>query len=99
MTTSATTKAGTKPLATAPIVRPLAEIIEAARQANCGECWQVPGAPCAHGPAGADGVHVARLDRAFRRGLISGPELVAVLQALTAFTSDTLVYDVPPEVV
>ena len=89
----------TRTLATAPPVRPLPEVLEAARQVNCGHCWKEPGPPCATSPAGAGGVHVARLDRAFRRGLVSGPELVAVLQALTAFTSDTVVYDVPPAVV
>jgi len=30
-----------------------------------------------------------------RRGLISGPELIAVLQALDAFTNATIVCDVP----
>jgi hypothetical protein len=79
--------------------RPLHDICEAARMANCGHCWKEPGPPCATSPAGADGVHVARLDRAFRRGLVSGPELVAVLQALETFTSATVVFDVPPEVV
>jgi len=38
-------------------VRPLPEICQAARQANCGECWQVPGKPCTAGP---EGDHVAR---------------------------------------
>jgi hypothetical protein len=33
-----------------------------------------------------------------RRGLVSGPELVAVLQALVTFDSATLVYDVAPAV-
>jgi hypothetical protein len=39
------------------------------------------------------GYHVARLSRAFRRGLISGPELIAVLQTTDAFTSSTVVWD------
>jgi hypothetical protein len=67
--------------------------------ANCGECWQHPGAPCAQGPDGPDGYHVARLSRAMRRGLITGPELIAVLQALVTFNSATVVYDVAPTVV
>jgi hypothetical protein len=66
--------------------------------ANCGECWQHPSTPCAQGPDGADGYHVARLARAMRRGLISGPELVAVLQALVAFDTATVVFDVAPAV-
>jgi hypothetical protein len=89
----------TSPLAVAPTVRPLPGVLEAARQVNCGECWKEPGPPCVTSLAGADGVHVARLDRAFRRGLISGAELIAVLQALTAFSSATVVYDVPAAVV
>jgi hypothetical protein len=67
--------------------------------ANCGHCWTKPGTPCTQGPDGADGYHVARLSRAMRRGLISGPELVAVLQALVTFNSATVVYDVTPAVV
>jgi len=55
-----------------PTVRSLQEICQAARQANCGECWQKPGKPCAHDP---EGDHVARFGRAARRGLITGPEL------------------------
>ena len=71
-------------------VRPLAGICEAARQANCGECWQVPGTPCTPG-----GDHVARFGRAMRRGLISGPDLLAVLGTLDAFTTATVICDAP----
>lgn len=67
-------------------VRPLNEICEAARCANCGECWQVPGKPCT-----PEGDHVARFGRAMRRGLISGPDLVAVLGTLDAFTTATVI--------
>jgi hypothetical protein len=66
--------------------RSLAEICQAARQANCGECWQVPGKPCTPG-----GDHVARFGRAARRGLITGPELVSVLSQFGAFTTATVV--------
>jgi hypothetical protein len=76
-----------------PQARGLHEICEAARRVNCGECWQVPGKPCTADP---DGYHVARLGRTMRRGLISGPDLIAVLQALVEFTSATVVYDVTP---
>jgi hypothetical protein len=72
----------------APAVRSLAEICQAARQANCGECWQGPGRPCTRNP---EGDHVARFGRAARRGMISGPELVAVLGRLEAFTTATVV--------
>ena len=74
----------------APLARSLHEICELVRQANCGECWQVPGTPCT-----PEGDHVARFGRAMRRGLIAGPELIAVLQSLDAFTSATIVCDVP----
>ena len=42
------------------------------------------------------GYHVARFGRAMRRGLISGPDLIAVLETLDAFTSGTVVYDERP---
>ena len=71
-----------------PVVRSRHEICELARLVNCGECWQVPGQPCT-----PEGDHVARL--AMRQGLISGDDLIAVLQALDAFTSATIVCDVP----
>ena len=70
----------------APTVRPLPEICRAARQVNCGECWQVPGKPCT-----PEGDHVARFGRAARRGLITGHELVAILGRLEAFTTATVV--------
>jgi hypothetical protein len=73
--------------APAPLLaRSLHEICELVRQANCGECWQVPGIPCTPG-----GDHVARFGRAMRRGLISGPDLVAVLGTLDAFTTATVI--------
>jgi hypothetical protein len=86
--------AKTTTAARAPAARSLREICEAARQANCGECWQVPGAPCSQDP---DGDHVARFARAMRRGLISGAELIAVLQPLGTFTGSTLVYGQPAD--
>jgi hypothetical protein len=72
----------------APTTRSLPEICEAARRANCGECWQVPGKPCTGNP---EGDHVARFGRAARRGLITGPELVSVLAAFDVFTTATIV--------
>jgi hypothetical protein len=70
----------------APAARSLHEICEAARRVNCGECWHAPGKLCT-----PEGDHVARFGRALRRGLITGPDLIAVLQALDAFTSATVV--------
>jgi hypothetical protein len=80
-----------KNTAVSPPAAPLRqEICELARLVNCGECWQVPGKPCT-----PEGDHVARFGRAMRRGLISGADLIAVLQALDAFTNATIVCDVP----
>lgn len=78
--------------------RSLHEILVAASMARCGQCWKEPGVPCAHSPVGDEGFHVARLGRGMRRGLITGRELVSVLQTLVAFDSATLVYDVPSAV-
>ena len=72
----------------APAARSLAEICEAARQVNCGECWQVPGKPCTRNP---EGDHVARFGRAARRGRITGPEFVSVLGTFDGFTTATIV--------
>jgi len=77
-------------VASPPATRSLHEIRMDARRANCGECWQVPGKPCT-----PEGDHVARLGRALRRGLITGPEMIAVLQTLDAFTNATIVRDIP----
>jgi hypothetical protein len=74
----------------ASAARSLHEICQAARRVNCGECWQVPGKPCT-----PEGDHVARFGRAMRRGLISGPDLLAVLGALDAFTTATVIFDAP----
>lgn len=82
----------------ASAARSLHEILVAASMARCGQCWKEPGVPCAHSPVGDEGFHVARLGRGMRRGLITGRELVSVLQTLVAFDSATLVYDVPSAV-
>ena len=84
MTTNTTTAASP------PVARSRHEVCELARLVNCGECWQVPGKPCT-----PEGDHVARFGRAMRRGLISGADLIEVLQGLDAFTNTTIVRDVP----
>ena len=88
--------------------RSLHEICESACEANCGHCWALPGDECVFTTVPvslpvtrgtplqpARGYHVARFARAMRRGLISGPDLIAVLQALDAFNNDTIVRDIP----
>ncbi len=74
--------------------RPLAEITADALRANCGagDCWAAPGEPCSCAP----GVHLARYARARRKGLLSGPDMCAVLDAVTpdpdsVFTPATVV--------
>ena len=94
--------------ASPPAARSLHEICEDARRANCGECWVLPGDECVYTTAPVSvpvipgtlvrpvrGYHVARFGRAMRRGLISGADLIEVLQGLDAFTNDTVVYDAP----
>jgi hypothetical protein len=93
----------------APAARSLHEVCKDARCANCGECWALPGDECVFTTAPVSvpvtpgtpvqpvrGYHVARFGRAMRRGLISGPDLIAVLETLDAFTSGTVVYDETP---
>jgi hypothetical protein len=81
---------------TAP--RTLHAICELTRLAACGYCpaqgldW-----PCASSGSGnsPDGYHVARFIAAMHRGLISGADLMTVLDWAGAFTYRTLVYDQP----
>lgn len=75
-----------KAAAAAPVPRPPAEVCASARLATCGECWAGPGQPCT-----PEGDHVARFGRAVRRGLVTGPELIAVLNGLESFTTATVV--------
>jgi len=74
-------------------IRSLAELCELARMCPCGACWARPGEPCTRDP---EGDHVARYGRAMRKGLLTGPELIAVLGALDAFTNTTIVYNTAP---
>lgn len=71
--------------------RPLADILADAILADCGaaECWAHHLEPCKIPEPG--GVHVARLYRAERKGLITGRELHAVLDGLVVFTLSTVV--------
>jgi hypothetical protein len=70
-------------------VRTVADIIADAMGATCGHCWSHPAQPCYGTPPRA--VHVARLARAQRRGLISPADFMAVLQGPVVFTNDTVV--------
>ena len=92
-----------------PAAHSLREVCEAARQATCGHCWAGPGDECVFTSVPvsvpvtpgtpvkpARGYHVARFARAMRRGLITGPDLIAVLETVVCFTSATVVYDETP---
>jgi hypothetical protein len=63
------------------------EIAELVGRVNCGQCWARPGEPC----DAPGGYHLARFVRARRRGLISEPDLRAVLQAAVVFTLATVI--------
>jgi len=62
--------------------RTMAEVRELVGLATCGQCWARHREPCAVPPgAGPGSYHLARYDRACRRGLISGADMAAVLAA------------------
>lgn len=97
------------PAATEAAARSLHDICEDTRRANCGQCWAPPGDECIYTTAPMSvpvtrstpvrpvrGYHVARFSRAYRRGLITGPELTAALDTAGVFTSATVVYDETP---
>jgi hypothetical protein len=63
-----------------PAALSLHEILDAARMANCPQCWQRPGPPCT--VSGPPGDHLARYQRAERRGLITRADLAAVVATL-----------------
>ena len=62
--------------------RTLREITADALRANCGDgdCWARPGRPCSCAPA----VHLARYQRAHRRGLLSAEDMTIVVAAVVA---------------
>lgn len=66
-------------------------VAERARMANCPHCWQRPGRPCTI--AGPDGDHLARWQRAERRGLISREDLAAVVAGLEVIAGHVMIRD------
>ena len=74
-----------------PPSRPLADIIAAARLANCPQCWQRPGRPCTI--SGPPGDHLARFARALRRGVLSEADMAAVPGTAGACTMTTVIYE------
>jgi hypothetical protein len=56
------------------------QAVPAVRLANCPQCWRRPGRPCT--VSGPPGDHLARYQRAERRGLITRDELASVVVGL-----------------
>ena len=65
--------------------RPLRDLT---RLANCPQCWQRPGLPCT-----GSGDHLARYQRAERRGLIGREDLAAVVAGLEVIAPHIIVRD------
>jgi hypothetical protein len=71
--------------------RSLHESSVAARLANCPQCWQRPGRPCT--VSGPPGDHLARWQRAERRGLITRAELAAAVATLEVIAPHVIIRD------
>jgi hypothetical protein len=57
---------------------------------TCGFCWARPGVVC-----GAEGLHLARYVRAYRRGLLGQQDLAAICEALAQISAGHVVAEVP----
>ena len=68
---------------------PLVAVTDLVRLANCPQCWQRPGRPCTI--AGLPCDHLARWQRAERRGLISREELAAVVAGLEVIAAHVII--------
>jgi hypothetical protein len=66
-------------------------VADLVRMANCPHCWQRPGRPCTI--TGPDGDHLARWQRAERRGLISREDLAAAVAGLEVIAGHVIVRD------
>ena len=64
-------------------------VTDLVRLANCPQCWQRPGRPCA--VDGAPGDHLARWQRAERRGLIARDALAAVVAGLEVIAGHVII--------
>ena len=73
----------------APQARGLHETSEVVRLANCPQCWRRPGVPCT--VSGPPGDHLARWQRAERRGLISREDLAAVVAGLEVIAAHLII--------
>jgi hypothetical protein len=64
---------------------------QGARRVHCGQCWQVPGRPCTFTSPAGD--HLARYQRAERRGLITRAELARVVAGLEVIAAHVIIRD------
>jgi hypothetical protein len=76
------------PQAPGALGRSLHEIREDARLVNCPQCWRRPGPACT-----ARGDHLARYQRAERRGLIGREDLAAVIAGLEVIAAHVIIRD------
>jgi hypothetical protein len=68
-----------------------ASVATQARLVNCPQCWQVPGRPCTFTHPAGD--HLARYQRAERRGLIGREDLAAVVAELEVIAAHVIIRD------
>jgi hypothetical protein len=80
---------GHQPPAEAP--RGAVAVTDLVRLANCPQCWQRPGRPCT--VSGPPGDHLARWQRAERRGLITRAELAAAVATLDVIAPHVIIRD------
>ncbi len=71
--------------------RAIVTVTDLVRLANCPQCWQRPGKPCT--VSGAPGDHLARWQRAERRGLIGRDALAAVVASLEVIAAHVIIRD------
>lgn len=76
---------------TAPAVGQPPGLYEIARLVPCGHCWARPGVWCTF--SGPRGLHLARYQRAERKGLLSRGELAAVVATLEVIAPHVIVRD------
>lgn len=70
----------------------LARVCAATATVACPLCRRLPAIPCTIGWC-RRGWHVARFGRAMKAGVITGPDLIAVLYVAGVFTPATVVED------
>jgi len=74
--------------------RAVVAVTDLVRLANCPHCWQRPGRPCTI--TGAPGDHLARWQRAERRGLIGRADLGVAVATLEVIAPHVLVREAVP---